>query len=339
MSHLSLPKGIFARPAVPRRPRSPPRPHLTGDDAIRSTDTDAAVSRLAAVSTQYLDDPFAHHFVRRPEKRPPIINRGTYTRHHALDSLIARFLKSCGGQAKQIVSLGAGSDTRWFKLKSRGLAPERYFEIDFPEITSQKIAAIQRKPELGSLLEGCTFECGGTALQAKGYAVLPGDLRQFTSHILPKMMALGFDRRLPTLFLSECLLVYLDSSVTTMLLKATAESVDVGVFLVYEQILPDDAFGRTMVQNLRARNIELPGLHAYPTMEAHEQRYKGAGWNTAGAIDLNDYWETCLEEAEKLRISKLEIFDELEEWKLLSAHYCISWGTKGQELQDFGYNR
>jgi [phosphatase 2A protein]-leucine-carboxy methyltransferase len=44
---------------------------------IQSTDTDAAVSRLSAVSLGYLDDPYAQFFVSGAgTRRLPIINRG-----------------------------------------------------------------------------------------------------------------------------------------------------------------------------------------------------------------------------------------------------------------------
>lgn len=47
------------------------------DLAIQSTDTDAAVSRLSAVSLGYLEDPFASIFVGgEGTRRMPIINRG-----------------------------------------------------------------------------------------------------------------------------------------------------------------------------------------------------------------------------------------------------------------------
>lgn len=47
------------------------------DRDIQTTDTDAAVSRLSAVSLRYLDDPFAIYFVNGPvTRRLPIINRG-----------------------------------------------------------------------------------------------------------------------------------------------------------------------------------------------------------------------------------------------------------------------
>ena len=52
-------------------------PATRRDQSIQLTDTDAAVSRLSAVSLGYLDDPFAQHFVDGPGiRRLPIINRG-----------------------------------------------------------------------------------------------------------------------------------------------------------------------------------------------------------------------------------------------------------------------
>jgi hypothetical protein len=48
------------------------------DQTIQATDTDAAVSRLSAVSLGYLDDPFAQSFVNgQGTRRLPIINRGS----------------------------------------------------------------------------------------------------------------------------------------------------------------------------------------------------------------------------------------------------------------------
>ena len=56
------------------------------DQTIQATDTDAAVSRLSAVSLGYLDDPFARCFVNSSgTRRLPIINRGL-TRHIVLSN-------------------------------------------------------------------------------------------------------------------------------------------------------------------------------------------------------------------------------------------------------------
>jgi len=94
---------------------------LTGDGAIRETDNDAAVARLSAVRKGYLDDPYVKYLIPRAHllpPRPPLINIGTYIRTTALDSLINQWLHLSGkaGRQCQIVSLGAGSDSRFWRI-------------------------------------------------------------------------------------------------------------------------------------------------------------------------------------------------------------------------------
>ena len=88
------------------------------DAAIRSTDTDAAQARLSAVNKGYfLDDVFIQHLVQRARfvlPRPPLINIGTYVRSSAIDALVNAWIDT--SPKVQIVSLGAGSDTRYFRL-------------------------------------------------------------------------------------------------------------------------------------------------------------------------------------------------------------------------------
>jgi O-methyltransferase involved in polyketide biosynthesis len=61
----------------------------------------------------------------------------------------------------------------------------------------------------------------------------------------------GADFNLPTLFLSECVLVYIDPAKSDKVIRFAAEKFKGGcVFVTYEQIRPDDPFGRTMVDNL-----------------------------------------------------------------------------------------
>ena len=157
----------------------PPTATVTGDAAIRETDNDAAVSRLSAVKAGYLSDPFAAHFVKRASAtpRPPLINVGTFVRTWAIDELVQQFLdaeppRSGTGtdthpySRKQIVSLGAGTDSRAFRIldakRKAGHAANstalsrsrlaRYIEVDFPEATTKKAMLIRQKKDLAELL-------------------------------------------------------------------------------------------------------------------------------------------------------------------------------------------
>ena len=125
------------------------------DAAVRETDNDAAVSRLSAVRKGYMGDDFAGFFVKRAATRPPLINIGTYLRSWSIDRLVDAFLSGDG--TRQIVSLGAGTDTRFFRIASA--QPEqakrlvKYVEVDFPEATSKKAMIIRKQNKLAELLE------------------------------------------------------------------------------------------------------------------------------------------------------------------------------------------
>ena len=107
----------------------PPLQNFGDPDAgIRSTDTDASGSRLSAVQKGYLKDPFVQYFAppaRLQQSRPPLINIGTAIRTESLDKLITSWLDLCrsAGTQGQIVSLGAGSDTRFWRLAVRHRCP------------------------------------------------------------------------------------------------------------------------------------------------------------------------------------------------------------------------
>lgn len=97
------------------------------DASIRLTDTDAAIARLSAVHKGYIHDPYIKHLVPRAhlqQPRPPLINIGTFVRGTAIDELVDQWLavSSAAGVRCQIVSLGAGSDTRFWRVAVRRCA-------------------------------------------------------------------------------------------------------------------------------------------------------------------------------------------------------------------------
>ena len=219
------------------------------DKVVQQTDQDASVSRLSAVEAGYLDDPFAKYFVSgEGQRRLPIINRGTYVRTKAIDNLVDEFLSKNPTQEKQIISLGAGSDTRFFRLMSRKpvshgrgilLRPNViYHEIDFKANTIQKLHPITEFSELSGhvaspvtifsstiLSDGHNDDAphadkdqnhpidlrdqSDDTLHADQYHIHPIDLRDLDpSRPAPHSLDL-VDTALPTLLISECCLCYL----------------------------------------------------------------------------------------------------------------------------------
>ena len=135
----------------------------------------------------------------------------------------------------------------------------------------------------------------------------------------------------PTLFLSECVFIYLSPEDSDAILVWISNNIKNAVFALYEQIQPDDAFGKMMIRNLKSRNIDLKGIHAFPDLMHQEKRFKTLGWEGAKAVNINTIHDQYLDRKEIARIARLEILDELEEWYLLSAHYCVAWAYKSTD--------
>jgi [phosphatase 2A protein]-leucine-carboxy methyltransferase len=73
----------------------------------------------------------------------------------------------------------------------------------------------------------------------------------------------------------------------------------------------------------------LKTLSAYPTLQKQILRLKDCGFASGqDAIDINFAHDGWMGKDELGRIAKLELLDEIEEWQLLAAHYCITWGWR-----------
>ncbi|GAA6029010.1 hypothetical protein JCM8097_001550 [Rhodosporidiobolus ruineniae] len=330
-------------------------PSASTDAAVRSTDLDALTSRCSAHSLGYIDDPLSLLFLppaqrRNPDKRPPLINLGTHARTWAVDELVEQFLAASssgegGAQPRQVLSLGAGNDTRFWRMRKRWADEGRewtcrkWVEVDFPEATGSKARVVSMKAELKGQLGGdVKIELGGQGLSSPLYALLPGDLRSLSalSSSLLSAPPSGsspepiLDPSLPTLLLLECVLVYLEPAVTDELLRWSCETfaAERSAVVTYDPFGLDDAFGAVMKRNLAARNLSLPGADSTPSLSSLSSHLSSAGCAGAcGALSVKEIKEGCvpLEEAE--RVAKIEQIDEVEELNLVLSHYAVSWGN------------
>ncbi|GAA6049317.1 hypothetical protein JCM3770_005937 [Rhodotorula araucariae] len=324
------------------------------DSAVRATDSDALVSRASAAALGYLDDPAAALFLspqqrRAHERRPPLINIGTHARTWATDRLVDHFLARFAQVGPtQVLSLGAGTDTRFwrtrasYQARARDWSCARWVEVDFPEATAAKARTIASKPQLRDALGGdLKVEHGGLGLSSPLYALLPGDIRALpalaASLLSPSASSSSPDAplspALPTLLLLECVAVYLAPSDTDALLAWFAQtwgrdSGPGGAVVMYDPFGLDDAFGAVMKRNLAARALALPGAAATPTLASLSERLRRAGARGAvGARSVRDIRESCLTADECERVARIEQIDEVEELNLVLEHYAVSWAN------------
>lgn len=254
-----------------------------------------------------------------------------------------------GKMERQIVSLGAGTDTRCFKLFSRKnrRRPLIYHEVDFPAISNRKRMIVQAAPPLRNILpdpapveeesakgswrstpdgEGNRYWCHG--LDLRDLARDPENKQgPATSH---HSLLTGLRTDVPTLLISECCLCYLETLETKKVIQFFINRLpDIGLVL-YEPVKPHDPFGRQMVSNLAVRRIKMPTLEDYKEPRDQEERLRQAGFLKVEQKTVDKLWEHWVATDEKERLDALEGLDEVEEWHLLAAHYIVAWGSRGE---------
>jgi tRNA wybutosine-synthesizing protein 4 len=166
---------------------------------------------------------------------------------------------------------------------------------------------------------------------AKDYCILSGDLRKWTAFSERLVKDCGLDLSLPTIVLSECVLIYLQKQYSDAIVN-WAGSLQESFFVTYEQINPDDPFGQVMIRNLKTRNIDLHGIHSYPSLDRQIDRYKKSGFAGVEAKDLNTIIQEYDQE-EIERINKIERLDEIEEFTMLMEHYMLLCASNSSKFK------
>ncbi|XP_060524033.1 leucine carboxyl methyltransferase 1 [Cylas formicarius] len=305
-----------------------------GDQPVIATNDDASECKRGAVQLGYWTDNYISYFVKHTERRAPEINRGYFARIKSVDSFVQKFISRAGSTA-QIVNFGAGFDTLYWRLKDEGVVIANYTELDFPTVTSKKCYVIKRnKPLLDRIYEqdGEVF-FSPVDLHSGNYHCLGVDLRNI-AQLKDKLnqAQIKFDR--PTLFIAECVLVYIESECVNRLLAWISSSFESGFFVNYEMCNINDTFGDIMLGNLKARGCSLAGISQCKNLDTQKGRFVNNGWAGAKAWDMVQVYHS-IDATERHRIEKIEFLDERELLVQLFQHYCICVGWLGQDFADF----
>ncbi|KAJ4455713.1 putative leucine carboxyl methyltransferase 1 [Paratrimastix pyriformis] len=240
---------------------------------------------------------------------------------------ITSFLALAPERPKQILSLGAGFDTAFFRLRAQGLPPSLslWVEVDFDSIIQRKEAIIRRSPALASL-------ASLDAPQTSPYRLVGADLAT-ADRLIETLRKVPLDPNVPTLVILECVTVYLQPAEVPALLRALGGYFGPGAgpcaVLGYDPTSEaTDRFGLIMIENLRSRGIEVPSLMAFPSCQARQQLLTSCGWRFPQCLNMNEAYAK-LPVQDRRRVERTQPLDELEEFRLLHQHYVLWWGVLG----------
>ncbi|SNX86425.1 related to PPM1  len=295
------------------------------DDAVRNTDSDALLCRLSALKLGYLPpEPFTQEFstklhtsgeqgpsrlgpgagtLSRPSQaggvvsKSPLINIGTYLRCTTIDSEVENFLKQ-GDEVKQIISVGAGSDSRHWRITSDPTLADQlhhYVEIDFVENAFRKLTRILRSTTLRSFFEPESTVYGMSlaeflsstdslstqaepdskridVLRSTKYTLLAADVRQLhpntpaKDRIDPAQLfgesQTGLRKDLPTLILFECVLAYIAPEEADWLIRVLGETFGDIKAISYDIALAGDVDDPSPLSPQRAAGIDVENIDA-----------------------------------------------------------------------------
>ncbi|XP_056145974.1 tRNA wybutosine-synthesizing protein 4 [Lampris incognitus] len=301
------------------------------DTAVQGTNDSSVVSKVSAAAQGYFQDAFLQHFVCKVTRRAPLINRGYYVRWKAIDHCVRRFLQATIGYPKrQILSLGAGFDSLYFRLHAEAAIDRTVvFEVDFPDVAHRKASLISGNIALRGTLDSHLLSSTGPAyVSSDQYCLLGVDVRE-ESQVEEALSGAGLDWEAPTLLLSEVVLTYMESKWSDSVIGWTAKLLPQALFVMYEQIRPYDPFGWIMQDHFLKLNSTLHALRQYPDTAAQRHRFLDKGWEQCVCLDMNDFYLGVVHQEERRRLESLEPFDEYEEWHQKCSHYFILTASRG----------
>ncbi|KAK9326361.1 S-adenosyl-L-methionine-dependent methyltransferase [Lipomyces orientalis] len=318
---------------------------LNSDKAIQDTNGSSIVSKRSVERLYYpttghaghnssLEDAhFLRYFVKKPQRRAPLINRGYWIRMEAVHTVVKQFLQSNKGSRKVIVNLGCGYDPLPFQYlakKSTNRSKTIFVDVDYPDLINLKVSAIAASEDLSRVV-GDRHQLNSfhssIKLASSSYYCVGCDLSNLPDFekALEACGVLQSDCDL--LFIAEVSLTYMNTEEADKVVQwACGIAVGQTQFALLEQILPagaDHPFARTMLRHFNHLNTPIKSVSTYPTIEDQINRFETRGWSSVSCTDLHTFWCKSVSAEEKSRMETIEHFDEWEEFFLFCQHYIL----------------
>lgn len=173
--------------------------------------------------------------------------------------------------------------------------------------------------------------------ETSGYIFHPCDLRDFHKRPEEAQRAQFTELRmdLPTVIVSECCLCYMSAEESDAVLKWFSDRISSLGIILYEPSKPNDAFGQMMSENLASRGLSMPSIKVYDSLDAQCTRLRKAGFDMSQeGASIEWLWENWVERGEHVRLDRILMVDEEEEWKLLAGHYLVLWAAREAEEKE-----
>jgi tRNA wybutosine-synthesizing protein 4 len=305
------------------------------DESIQGTNDSSIVSKRSVERLYWTrgdrrHTEFFRHFVTRPIRRSPVINRGYWTRMEAMKSVINKVVNREFSGKKIIVNLGCGYDPYPFQYLGSADSKNQdiiFIDVDYPDLVKKKVKTVLASSELSAIIgrpKPDSHDDDKLLLRTDFYIALGCDLRDVEGLENSLRSVIDVDECL-ILFTAEVSLTYMIQTSADALIQ-WASTLPNAEFALLEQIIPGGElhpFATTMLNHFNSLNTPLNSVLAYPRLVDQIDRFKSRGWKSVSAQDLWNFWRDCISEPAKSFVASVEDFDEWEEFILFGQHYFI----------------
>ncbi|GAM34341.1 hypothetical protein TCE0_015r01855 [Talaromyces pinophilus] len=301
-------------------------------DLVMGTNNSSIVSKRSVELRYFPQYQFFRPFVKKPQRRAPLINRGYWLRMHAIAETVRQFLQSPDTRPKFVLNLGCGYDPLAFQLlkTEKSICENTTFvDIDYEKLMGIKTSVIQQTEELKSILGDIKVypDPNPVFLRASHYVAVGCDLKNLKKLEEALKEVLG-PSPVSVLCIAEVSLTYMDIQSADALISWFPTLGQDIQFCVLEQYFPDGPdhpFASTMMKHFHKLQAPLHSIHKYPTMLSQEQRFTSQGWRYASARSLWDIWndDSFVSRFQRMSLDSIEPFDEWEEFALFASHYSV----------------
>lgn len=343
-------------------------------ETAATTANDALMSKLSALRAGYFEDPLLRIIYGKPTlpRKDPMINRGTWFRVMYVERMVKAFVREHGEECA-IISLGAGLDTLFWRLSETcgdiGFPPKHWIELDLPEITEQKAKKfLLSKGEPTNVLKKTN---AGTSMDQVIVYRAPGKATdeevdpRYKAHPEFRLIAVNVEHtevwmryvsdvlmgvtdstrerdetkhaQLPTLFLSEVCLSYLESDATVHIIQTLPDFFENYGLVAFEMVNPTDTFGDMMIYNMSLREVYMPTFAEIGFVAQFQSLFAMNGYQGSIVREALSVYNEFLP-SERKEMEAVEGLDELEPWNQIMNHYACIAAWRGTVHLDTIFN-
>lgn len=286
----------------------------------------------------------------------PVIRRGTHARVCVMDYSISAFLESTKDCNEiQVVILGSGKDTTYLRSQCNLLHQKSevmrvkgntvWYEIDHGIVIQKKLSLLQSCP----LFDFSYQSVGSTYLNDGSFIISPKSIKtslnqdthrgvlepchlvsydlhnSFDDLIDMLIQRHGFKRDVNTLFVMECVQMYLSERDSRNILSTITRTCEAPSLVIFDPIIQNDQFGQVMANNLLRAGVADTNMSLLNTRSLSSQINKltECGFQFVRGCDFYDAYESVLTNKDRRKANSIEMLDEIEEWILIMKHYCL----------------